>query len=411
MANAIRVGASRTSAHINKPTGLGLIYGAGVAQGLALVTFPAASAIFTSPRGYGFSATRYGLMFLPQVLMAIFASSTASKLARRWSLKRVLLLGLGSDVAAMLLLALSGLVETERGVAYGMLLGATAALGFGFGATLTALNTLAEELSPGREDRAVLTLNALLGTGTALAPALVAVFVGFGVWWMLPVGVACALAVLLWLTLKEHWQIHPGASTGGNVAARDAMPPQFWVFAGATFVYGILETLNGNWASVYLVSQRGVSVQAASWALTAFWAMVTFGRLLFAALSLKISVRAIYIALPFLLAIALQVVSRVRTETGGLSAFGLAGLSCSAFFPLSMSLAGDEFPAQSSLTSGDLIAFYQLGYGMAAFGAGPLRDRGGFLFSTIFSGASALAIVMGILAIQVVKQMSASSRR
>ena len=397
---------------MNKPTGLGLIYGAGVAQGLALVTFPAASAIFTNPRGYGFSATRYGLMFLPQVLMAIFASSTAPKLARRWSLKRVLLLGLGSDVAAMLLLALSGLVETERGFAYGMLLGATAALGFGFGATLTALNTLAEELSPGREDRAVLTLNALLGTGTALAPALVAVFVGFGVWWVLPAGVACALVVLLWLTLKAHWRIPTGASSGGKVAARDGeLPPQFWVFAGATFVYGILETLNGNWASVYLVSQRGVSVQAASWALTAFWAMVTFGRLLFAALSLKISVRAIYVALPFLLAIALQVVSRVRTETGGLSAFGFAGLSCSAFFPLSMSLAGDEFPALSSLMSGDLIAFYQLGYGMAAFGAGPLRDRGGFLFSTIFSGASALAVVMGFLAIQVVRQMSASSRR
>ena len=229
---------------------------------------------------------------------------------------------------------------------------------------------------------------------------------------MLPAGVACALVVLLWLTLKAQWRIPPGASTGGKVAATGRnLPPQFWVFAGATFVYGILETLNGNWASLYLVSQRGVSVQAASWALTAFWAMVTFGRLLFAALSLKISVRGIYIALPFLLAIALQVVSRVRTETGGLSAFGLAGLSCSAFFPLSLSFAGDEFPAWSSLMSGELIAFYQLGYGMAAFGAGPLRDLGGFLFSTIFAGASALAIGMGILAILVVRQMSASGRR
>src|SRR6516225_10397950 len=105
---------------MNKPSELGLVNATGVAQGLALVTFPAASTIFTSPNGYGFSETRYGLMFLPQVVMAIFASSTAPKLARRWSLRHVLLLGLGSDVAAMLLLALSGLVETERGFAYGM---------------------------------------------------------------------------------------------------------------------------------------------------------------------------------------------------------------------------------------------------------------------------------------------------
>ena len=33
-------------------------------RGLAL--FPAASAVFTSPTGYAFSATRYGLMFVPQ---------------------------------------------------------------------------------------------------------------------------------------------------------------------------------------------------------------------------------------------------------------------------------------------------------------------------------------------------------
>jgi MFS family permease len=394
---------------MNKPTGLGLVNSAGVVQGLALVTFPAASTIFTSPNGYGFSETRYGLMFLPQVVMAIFASSTAPKLARRWSLRHVLLIGLGSDIAAMLLLAMSRLVETEQEFAYGLLLIATGALGFGFGAALTALSTLAEVLSPGREDRSVLTLNALLGTGTALAPALVALFLGLGVWWVLPLCVAAALVVLLLMTLKEHWVIPQGASTGDNVAAKGGkLPRQFWVFAGATFVYGIVETLNGNWASLYLMSERRVSMQAASWALMAFWAMVTLGRLLFAALSTKVSVRTIYIALPFLLAIAFGIVSRVRTEVGGLLAFGIAGLSCSAFFPLSISLAGDEFPTLSSVMSGELIAFYQLGYGVAAFGTGPLRNLAGFSFSTIFAGGSALAVAMGMLAILIVSQMAAS---
>ena len=152
-------------------------------------------------------------------------------------------------------------------------------------------------------------------------------------------------------------------------------------------------------------------MQAASWALMAFWAMVTIGRLLFAALSTKVSVRTIYIVLPFLLAIAFRIVSRVRTEVGGLFAFGIAGLGCSAFFPLSISLAGDEFPALSSVMSGELIAFYQLGYGVAAFGTGPLRNLGGLSFATIFAGASALAIGMGILAILILRQMTALSRR
>ena len=50
------------------------VYTAGMIQGLALVTFPAASSIFTSPQYYGLSSTAYGGLFLPQAIMAIAAS-------------------------------------------------------------------------------------------------------------------------------------------------------------------------------------------------------------------------------------------------------------------------------------------------------------------------------------------------
>ena len=42
------------------------VYAAGLVQGVVLVTFPAASTIFTAPGGYGLSSTQYGLMFLPR---------------------------------------------------------------------------------------------------------------------------------------------------------------------------------------------------------------------------------------------------------------------------------------------------------------------------------------------------------
>ena len=58
-------------------TEIGLVYVAAVVQGLALVTFPAASSIFTSPDGFGFDSTRYGALFLPQVVFAILASAFA----------------------------------------------------------------------------------------------------------------------------------------------------------------------------------------------------------------------------------------------------------------------------------------------------------------------------------------------
>jgi hypothetical protein len=55
---------------------------------------------------------------------------------------------------------------------------ATALLGAGFDLTAPVLNTYTSVFSTGSVDRSVLVLNALLGLGTALAPVLVAVFVG-----------------------------------------------------------------------------------------------------------------------------------------------------------------------------------------------------------------------------------------
>ena len=81
-----------------------LVYGAGLAQGLALVSFPAASSVLISPTGYDLSTTAYGLMFVPQVVLAITAAALSPVWARRWSLQRVLQAGLVANCVAMLLL-------------------------------------------------------------------------------------------------------------------------------------------------------------------------------------------------------------------------------------------------------------------------------------------------------------------
>jgi fucose permease len=380
---------------------VGLVYATGLVQGLALVTFPAASSIFTSPDGYDFSASRYGMMFVPQVVLAILASSLGPRLVRRWTLKRVLQAGMSGDLLAMILLAFSRLLQGAPAAAYGVLLVATGALGFGFGTVVMALNTYAEEFSPGREDRAVLSLNALLGAGTALAPLLVALFTGLGAWWLLPVTVAAAMAGLLLFSAGQALIASPGEANGADRSR--GLPPRFRLFAAAVLLYGIAETLNGNWSGPFLTQERGVSVAGASLALAAFWAMVTAGRIMFAALSSKTAVRWIYAGLPVLLIAAFQAILHVRGETsGGVVAFGFAGLACSAFFPLCISLSGQEFPRFAAAMSGELVAFYQAGYGVAAFGVGPLRDLTGRPLGTIYTLGSLVAAAMLMVALAVV---------
>src|SRR5450755_2321507 len=80
------------------------VYAGGLIQGITLVTFPAASTIFTSPSQYGLSNTQYGTMFLPQVITAITGSLLAGRLAQRFGTKRIFLAGLVADLASMALL-------------------------------------------------------------------------------------------------------------------------------------------------------------------------------------------------------------------------------------------------------------------------------------------------------------------
>jgi fucose permease len=386
---------------------IGLIYVSGLIQGLALVTFPAASSIFTGAHGFGFSASRYGMMFVPQVVLAILASSLGPSLARRWTLKRVLQAGLAADLLAMTLLAASRLLVDSSGAAYGVLLVATGSLGFGFGAAVMAMNTFVQKFSPGREDRSVLALNALLGAGTALAPLFVAIFIGAGVWWLMPVMVAVAVAGLLFVSTKEPLDVEADAAPGASRTER--LPRRFWLFAAVVFLYGIVETLNGNWSGTYLTGERGVSVRGASLALMTFWAMVTIGRVLFAMVPARM-VRWIYAGLPVLLVAAFQMVARVGGEAGGIAAFGLAGLGCSAIFPLCISLSGQQYPRFAAAMAGSIVAFYQMGYGVAAFGVGPLRELAGLSFRTVYSLGSVVAAAMFVVAALAVLNSSSTGR-
>src|SRR5215469_3778245 len=115
---------------------IGAVYMAGLVQGVAYVTFPASSAIFTSSDDYGLSHTQYGAMFLPQAATAIAASLLGTRLAQRWGVKRLFLTGLLADSFSMLVLLASRSVMASQPLAYVMLLVATSCLGIGFGLTV-----------------------------------------------------------------------------------------------------------------------------------------------------------------------------------------------------------------------------------------------------------------------------------
>ena len=370
-----------------------IVYLAGLAQGLALVTFPALSAIFTDPGGYGLTSSEYGGLFVPQVVLAIGGSSLGPRAARRHGLKPVFVGGLAFNLASMVLLAASAFAA-PHGTRYGLLLAATTALGAGFGTTLMTLNTYVAEFFEQQTNVALPALHAFLGSGTALAPILVAVFAGGATWRRLPLIVAAAFLLLGLLSLRAPLAAAgppPAPPTGRTPAPRPRIPTRLALYGAAVFLYGICETVFGNWATLYLHGEARMPLASAELALTAFWAVVTIGRIAAAVIAIRVDARLIYAALPVLIIAALLAIPTARGAGGNVLAFGFAGVACSAFFPLTISLAEQEFFQAAAGVSGGLVAAYMAGYGVAAFGVGPLRDSARVPLAAVYTGTAAVA--------------------
>jgi len=384
---------------------------AGLVQGIVLVTFPAASTIFTSGKYYSLSGSQYGAMFLPQVGLAIAASLFGARLAQRITTKRVYLAGLGCSLVAMAMLLVGALVKSDQATAYPLLLIATAFVGAGFGLTVPVLNIYAGQFHPAAVDSAVLVLNALLGLGTVLAPVFVAIFVGLGFWWGLPVLSAVLLAGLLIVSARLPLRARTDSAARARQQRR-RVPGRFWVYAAFITCYGICETMNGNWSELEMTKRLGASATEASLALAAFWGLVTVGRVLFAAVTRWLSPRLTYRILPFVLVAAFLLIGQLSAGSAvtGIVVFGLAGLGCSALLPLAISFGEEELTAMSAAVAGGIIAFYQLGYGIAAFGVGPLQ-KAGISLSAIFGGTAIVAVAMAGLSFLVVKRTPSAQQR
>jgi MFS family permease len=385
------------------------IYTASMVQGLALVTFPAASTVLTSPRHYGLSSTEYATMFVPQAAMAVGASLLGTRLIRHFGIKCIYLIGLTANLVSMALLFLSQFAISNAPVAYGMLILATTNLGIGFGLTVPALNTFAAAFFPRKIDSAVLILNALLGLGTVLAPVLVAVFVGLGIWSGLPLLVAVSLLILLLFSLPLPFQTGTREPEQGHKFPA-ALPSRSWIFAAFALLYGVCETMNGNWASLY-TQRLGANATLASLALTVFWGAVTAGRLVFAAIERWFPPYRTYRALPFVVTLAFIALAFIpKGEISlGVAAFGLAGLGCSALLPLTISFGQKELTAIAPSVPGVLIAFYQAGYGIAAFSVGPLQQQAELRLNTLFGATAIFALAMSAVSLIIARHEEMSA--
>ena len=373
---------------------IAIVYLSGLLQGIALILYPAAGPIFTNPDFHGLSSSQFGVLFTPQIILAIIASFSAPALAQRMSMKTVLQFGILSNFISMVLLAASHFFIDQASISFTLLLLGTAALGAGFGLTITAVNPYAYSFFPGKEASAVTGLHILLGVGTALSSILLTYFSSLGFWWGAAVFTAVIL-LIVWLWMLPT-AMPLNAPKAEKATAGQRIPGRIWFFFTVVFLYGACEATFGNWAPIYLEKEAGLSLAGASLGLSLFWGAIAGGRLLFTLAALRFNLRWMHIVMPLLVAGVFFSIPQLNSTTANYAALILAGLGLSFYFPFSISIATDEFPAYAASVSGILVAAIQLGTGVSANVIGLLNNT--LSLGTIIQLSALYAIIMSGIA-------------
>lgn len=358
-----------------------LLYFQAMILGIQYTAIPSAGNFLTSH--FGFTGAEYSSLFIPMIIMAVLSSFFGGILAQHYSNKLLFLVGVVLNGVGLALVALMALSP------YIMLLVAMSFLGAGFGATMTALNPLVVHYFCEKSDIALTAMQACLGIGMALSPLLLNAAISLQIWWVDPLTLACINLVILLCGLA----LIPKSTTKGGTHA--LFIPALVIFALLAFLYGIIETTFGNWTTIYLYQERGFSLINANNALAIFWGSLTVGRIAATLLMIKVSSQLIYRLLPLVILVALGVMHFSNRE---FLAFALAGLGCSALFPLTISFAQRRLPQIASFSSGVLIASNLMGYGTATSAGGLLHSVAAMSYQTIYLWLGLIVIVFGICA-------------
>ncbi len=362
---------------------IAVIYLSAFVQGLTLVSFPASSGVLRAM--HGFSDAQYGAIFLPQVALAVIGAGGGGVLAQRIGLKVLLVLALLANALSQALLAASSGMSAET--AYLIVLCGTAGLGLGFGLSGAPLNSFPPAFFPERRNTAVIALHTLLGMGLMAGPLLAAWTMGHWVRFPLSLLAAClALAIAVALTSFPDYRATKRSTRnvqqnkqGDRQSESDAASvPQrstvFWLFMAIAVIYAFAEGTFSSWVAIYLQQTKQLPENTAAAALSAFWGALVAGRLLVSVIVVRVAAERVWQTLPVIMILAFLLLPYVDSAASGIALFALAGLACSAFFPLTMALVSRQFDQHVAWVSAMLTAALMLGVGLGAFAIGALRN-------------------------------------
>lgn len=265
-----------------------------------------------------------------------FAAATVGAILSSWRLRRSLPIGFGLMAAAVALLTVAMEMVSARS-GHALALAAFGLIGFGIGLSVTATNlTVALDAGDGARARRLSVVNLWWGIGAVVCPWLIATAERSGhLATLLPclaLAAAATFAALAPLLIGEPEALETPRRTGSASQTGTLI-----YFAAFLFLYVGVENAVGGWIATYAHRFSGMTLAAASLAVSVYWLALLTGRGLGSLALRPFSERAVLLVSLVLALFAVGLLVLPHTPAVVLSAVALAGAGFGPVFPLGVS--------------------------------------------------------------------------
>ena len=141
--------------------------------------------------------------------------------------------------------------------------------------------------------------------------------------------------------------------------------------------YALAEGTLNNWAVLYLTEFKLFSPTQATQVLSAFWSALAIGRMGMAALLIIIPASWVWIGFPLLVIVSFILLPTItpHNTVAATWIYIIAGLGCSAAFPLSIRFAIQAFDDHAEFMASFMTAALMLGICTGSYALGPLQKQ------------------------------------
>ena len=375
----------------------------GLPGGVLGVAWPSIRASFA------LSLDAIGTFFIAGTVGYVLAGYVNGQLISRLGIGRLMALGGAIGGLSMLGYALSP--------TWGAMVLCGLVAHIGTGALDAGMNTyFAANHSPGLMN----WLHACFGLGAAIAPAITTAMLGAGYSWRwsyVVVAVALGLTALCFAVTARAWRLNEGPPSKKDRSAESGLTesapppthvratetlrlPAAWLGITMFFVFTGLEASGGQWPYTLFTEGRGIAATTAGFWVSAYWASLTVGRILFGIAASRISISTLGLR-SALRAAMLGCVGGTTliwwNPTNATSLLGLAllGFSMAPLFPLSISDTPRQIGRRHAPNAiGFQVAAASLGIAVLPGLGGVLAERVGLEIIGPFLLALAIAMLV-----------------